>query len=273
MSAKQSFQVAGVDGCKAGWFVAIASMAKYLAPQSFDSAQDGFIGGSPCVFKLKSSYVTSSFSEVLSKTTDCELICIDIPIGLSDGVKPRECDIAARRLLSGPRASSVFPAPIRQCLCSKDYHTASKICLEHSGKKLNRQSYALLEKIRQVDDLMTPALQQRVREIHPEVSFWALNGQKPMRESKKTVSGQAHRHKLLLRIFTNMDSILANAPVRGYAMDDALDALVAAWTAGQVVLGKAKKLPENPELDNKGLRMEILCPDRYNYQEIKAENS
>lgn len=57
-----------------------------------------------------------------------------------------------------------------------------------------------------------------------------------------------------------MDSTLAQAPPHGYLMDDALDAIVAAWTANQVVLGKVKTLPENPEIDSKGLRMEILYP-------------
>jgi predicted RNase H-like nuclease len=189
------------------------------------------------------------------------LVCIDIPIGLSDGPKPRECDLAARKLI-GQRASSVFPAPIRPCLCADDYETACKISFEHTGKKLSKQSFALLKKIRQVDDLMTPALQCRVREIHPEVSFWALNGKQPMAQNKKTVPGQARRYELLQQLLDDMDTILAQAPRWGYAADDALDALAAAWTAGQVVMGKAKALPEQPDLDSKGLSMEILCPAR-----------
>ena len=249
MSTQQLFQVAGVDGCKAGWLVAIASVTK-------ESSRTD----TPCVFELKRVLVAGTFREVLSKTSDCELVCVDIPIGLSDGDKPRECDLAARKILGRQRASSVFPAPIRPCLCAKEYETASKICFEHSGKKLNRQSFALLEKIRQVDDLMTLMLQHRVREIHPEISFWALNSKKPIQQNKKTVPGQAQRHRLLHGFFRDMDSILAEAPLRGYVMDDALDALAAAWTAGQVVLGKAGTLPEDPELDSKGLRMEILCP-------------
>lgn len=59
-----------------------------------------------------------------------------------------------------------------------------------------------------------------------------------------------------------MDSILAQTPLHGYVMDDALDALVAAWTAGQTVIGKAETLPQNPEFDSKGLRMKILCPSK-----------
>ena len=104
MLIQQSFQVAGVDGCKAGWFVAIISttMKSVQADTHF-------------VLKLKKFLVTSTFTEVLSETTDCELVCVDIPIGLSDGRQPRDCDVAARKALGGPRASSVFPAPISPC--------------------------------------------------------------------------------------------------------------------------------------------------------------
>lgn len=238
-----------MDGCKVGWFVAI------ISAMEMDTGKD-----KTCVYALQEFWVAHTFNEILQKTKQFELVCVDIPMGLSDGEKPRECDLAAREILRGKRASSVFPAPIRQCLRVKDYESASKISFECSGKKLNRQSFGLLDKIRQVDDLMTPALQRRVREIHPEISFWALNGKKPVPQNKKTVPGQAHRHKMLKEIFTDMDSILMEAPIYGYAIDDAFDALVAAWTAGQTVIGKAETLPPNPEFDSKGLRMEILCP-------------
>jgi len=181
MSPEQSFQVAGVDGCKAGWFVAIAS-----------AMNESGRTDTPCVFELKRFLVAGTFAEVLSETSDCQLACVDIPIGLSDGKKPRECDVAARKLLRGPRASSVFPAPIRPCLSAQDYETASKISFERTGKKLTKQTFALMKKIREVDDLMTPELQNRVREIHPEILFWALNGQKPIESNKKTVPGQAY---------------------------------------------------------------------------------
>ena len=254
MLTKQLFQVGGVDGCKAGWLVAVISAMEV----------NSTVANAVCIYKLQEFLVAHTFREVFSKTSQFELTCVDIPIGLSDGKKPRECDLIARKFLRGPRASSIFPAPIRPCLCAKDYKTASEINFEHSGKKLNRQSFALLDKIRQVDDLMTPSLQRRVREIHPEISFRALNNQKPLEQNKKTIPGQAQRHKLLQQIFTDMDDILSKSPTAGFAMDDAFDALVATWTAGQTVLGKIVTLPENPKLDSKDLRMEILCPACYN---------
>jgi predicted RNase H-like nuclease len=246
---KQLFHVAGVDGCRGGWFVVIASTGK----------KSSHVGTS-CVLKLEKFLVARTFTEVLSGTPDCELVCVDIPIGLTDG-KRRECDVAARKTLGGQRASSIFPAPIRPCLSAKDLQTASEICFRHSGKKLNRQSFFLLDKIRQVDDLMTPTLQKQVREIHPEISFWALNGKKPMQHKKRKLAGRKERMKLLSTFFSDPEQIVTKArKPREVAPDDILDALVAAWTACQTVMGKAETLPQTPELDSKGLRTEILCP-------------
>ena len=137
-----------------------------------------------CKFTLKNVFIVDTFAELLSKTVDCVLVCIDIPIGLSGGDKPRECDGAARKLLGQRRASSVFPSPISPCLLAEDYEAASKISFENTGKKLNKQTFALMKKIREVDELMTPELQRRAREIHPEVSFRALDDKKPMQNNK-----------------------------------------------------------------------------------------
>jgi predicted RNase H-like nuclease len=249
MSPQESFEVAGVDGCKAGWFVVIASATKTRR------------AGHRHALKFKDFCVARNFAEVLAKTRDCRLVCIDIPFGLSDTAEPRECDVAARQLLGGRRASSVFPPPIRQCLWAKDPQTASNICLEHSGKKLNRQSFFIMPKIRDVDQVMTPELQRRVREIHPEISFWALNGKKPTQHNKKRLVGRNERIRLLAPIFPAVQKLIAEARrPKQAAPDDILDALVAAWTAGRAAVGKAETLPQKPKLDGKGLRMEILYP-------------
>ncbi|MHC4647624.1 MAG: DUF429 domain-containing protein [Planctomycetota bacterium] len=249
MSTDKPLCVAGVDGCKAGWCAAVAR------PIDAANRQDA-----NCVLELKRFFVARTFAEVLAETSDCELVCVDIPIGLTDGKSPRKCDLEARKILRGPRASSVFPAPVRPCLTADDYEAASRISLERSGKKLSRQSFAILPKIREVDDLMTRQLQSRVREIHPEVSFCALNSNELVDHNKRTVPGQAKRRKLLQTALISIDDVLADAPSRGYNMDDALDAIVAAWTAAQTVLGKAGTLPDSPGRDSKGLKMEILCP-------------
>jgi len=248
MEAPKSFQVAGIDGCKAGWVVAFVS-------SSVDDA-----GTLQYPLAVDSIWVSPHFADVLLKTYNCRLICVDIPIGLSDGPKPRACDVAARRLL-GPRASSVFPPPARPCLPAKSYHEASKTQFQCAGKKLNKQSFFIMDKIRQVDELITPAMQKRVREIHPEVTFRALNRGRPVEHNKKTRAGRDERIALLSSIFPNAGEMVNGMRKPGKAEpDDILDALAAAWTAAKAAIGKAATLPEQPELDSKGLRMEILEP-------------
>jgi len=247
MKADRELKVGGVDGCRAGWFVVVAQAAKQK------------------VLQLKDFYVAQTFVDVLSKTGNCKLVCVDIPIGLSNGARPRECDVAVRRILGRGRASSVFSPPVRLCLAAKDYKTASRICLEHSGKKLSKQSFFIMPKIREVDLAMTPQLQQRVREIHPELAFWALAGGKPAKHNKKKHVGRNERIALLSAIFSDLEHFVAQArQANKVAPDDILDALVAAWTAGQAIIGKARTLPENPEFDSRGLKMEILYPAAQN---------
>lgn len=174
--------------------------------------------------------VVRTFAEIVSARFD--LVLIDIPIGLLD--TPRQCDIAARKLL-GQRKSSVFPAPSRHLLGAAHYRG-----------QCSRQLWNILYKIREVDAAMTPRLQRRIREAHPECAFARLNGL-PMRFWKKTAEGRAERRALLEPLFGPMPSLPGAAP------DDVLDAYALLWSAGQphVVLG-------NGEHDARGLRCEIV---------------
>ncbi len=246
---RELFQVAGVDGCKAGWLVALVEGSVERSEQSGSYK-----------FKAKTIFVAEDFTSVLAETAGCDLVCVDMPIGLSDDTFPRQCDVEACRLLGPARGRSVFRVPVRSCLTAEDYPAANKISRRVCGKGLSKQSFGILPKIREVDELMDPMVQRRVREIHPEVCFWALNNGRAMRHNKKTVPGQAQRHNLLVDVLPNMDDLLARAPSRGYLMDDAYDAVAAAWTAAQAVMGRAATLPEKPPFDSKGLRVEMLYP-------------
>jgi predicted RNase H-like nuclease len=187
---------------------------------------------------------------------DCAAIAVDMPIGLSSG-DPRQADVLARRLI-GPRSSSVFPSPVRAVLSAGSHAEASLISsmTHRDGKKISRQTFFLLPKIREVDDEMSPSLQARVVESHPEVCFWALNKEVPLAWSKRTPEGLADRRRLLGGVYA--DSIAEVTPPRGSAWDDLHDACVLAWTASRLATGKAQRLPSEPEYDGRGLRMEIV---------------
>lgn len=231
MDANKRAFVAGIDGCRGGW---IAFNIELPSRQTSVELVD-----------LPS----------LLRKRPCDLCCIgiDIPIGLLDG--SRACDKAARQLLGQPRGSSVFAAPCRASLCAKSHAEASAINLGRTGRGISQQAFGIASKIKQVDDAIAADCQQWAFEVHPEVCFWALAGQRPMTHGKKTASGFGERLDLLRRVFPEIAAHLSNRP-SGVGKDDLLDAAVAAWTALRLASGEAHQVCK-PERDERGLEATI----------------
>ena len=242
----------GVDGCPSGWFSV-----------GFDSSNG---------YDLK---VFPAFSELLNYHSDAKLVLVDIPIGLPEGPGGRECDRMARKVL-GDRRSSVFPTPTRQTVeqaaeSPGDYEDAkeveqrvTKTESNPDGKGVSRQAFAIAPKIAQVDRLLRcrdSNVTPKVREVHPEVCFWASNGQKAMLFNKKEDVGEEERVRVLERFEPRTRAMYREACRRfvggRVGKDDILDALVAAVTA-RCGFGRLKTIPEWPPTDCKGLPMEMV---------------
>ena len=231
--------IAGVDGCRAGWLVVLAECQV-------------------STFQIRDVRLCSGLVDVLHLNPTPMTIAIDIPIGLLHEPRPggRLCDIEARRLL-GRRASSVFSPPSRLSLAATQYDHVRT----HG---MSRQAFGILPKIREVDQLMTPALQDRVYEAHPELAFLSLAGH-PMRHNKKTRAGREERLHALTRAVNISLPRLRRATVRALAPftrsqvgpDDLLDAYVLVRTAWRISNAQANCLPAYPPVDARGLRMEI----------------
>lgn len=231
-------KVIGVDSCPRGWIaVELHTDTTELVPQFL-----------------------ARFAEVLTAYADADIITVDIPIGLTDG-KPRACDIAARKRLGWPGMASVFPAPARSMIGMTDYKEAKAASRARFGHAVTRQSFALYRKVAEVDAALTPELQDRIHEVHPEMSFWAMNGRNSLQFGKKTQAGFEDRLKLVARHFdgfnlpANRAQAKAMAPLA--AVDDLLDAIAAAWTARRIAEGTAEFLANGSEVDERGLRMDI----------------
>jgi predicted RNase H-like nuclease len=209
---------------------------------------------------LSDAFVQRSFERVVESSAS--VICVDIPIGLLDSPGQRACDVEARRLLGSARGPSVFPPPSRRALGVDDYLRASMLNFELTGRYLNKQAFNIGAKIHEVDQVIKAGMQERVREVHPELSFQALNGGAAMRLSKKTAAGREMRWRLLRAVLPELrPSPVVPAEIRGRCSpDDYIDAIVCAWTAFRVVRGEARCIPAEPELDAHGLRMEMWVP-------------
>jgi len=138
-------------------------------------------------------------------------------------------------------------------LVAKTYREACDLSRRAQGKAISKQTFEILSKVREVDKLVTPKLQTWVFEVHPEVSFWMLNGRQPLKHRKSTREGREERLQLLLLHYPEIERHLAQLDKSKAAEDDLLDAAVAAWTAERVVKGEVVR-----QYDARGLRMEIV---------------
>lgn len=231
---------AGVDACKGGWLVAISPAW-------------------PCR-ERPAVAVCPDFRAVLALTAECRRVAVDIPMGLPSGKRMRKCDAEARALLQklDHQSSAVFRTPPRESL-----NAASPAEFQRRHRKTTSVGagypvWGIVEKIRQADECLTPALQRRVIEFHPELAWLRLAGANLA--SKHTPEGVAQRKKLLQRLVPGLDSLFKwkDQLGRAAAEDDILDALVGIGVAKSSLRSAVHRLPaESEETDRRGLRMEI----------------
>jgi predicted RNase H-like nuclease len=230
----------GVDGCPAGW-IAVSRIGD----------------GEPRIA------IHAGFAELLAASGNA-IIAIDMPIGLPDFIRHsgRGPEQAVRPLL-GARQSSVFSIPSRRAVHCEDYREGCAVALATSDppRKISRQAFFLFGKIRQIDAALTPQLQLRVRETHPELAFWRMNGGQALTSAKKikgrlNPEGFAERCALLERHGFS-GQFLRQRPPRGAASDDLLDACACTVIAGRIAVGLAEPFPRKRLVDSKGLHIAI----------------
>jgi predicted RNase H-like nuclease len=222
-------RTAGVDGCKGGWIAV-----------SFDT--DGKREPPRVVTKIETAIALGG-----------DRILVDIPIGLPD-TKRRDCDLRAREMLGAAR-SRVFldvRRPLLRFLAKDDFAGANRWA-KSDGAGISRQLWGILPKIAEVDRIIRPEFQSRIREGHPELSFMRLNGRQPVPQNKKTPDGFKARAELLAQAgFADLDEWVTGLRGTGASRDDLLDACALALSA----LDPRRVECEGKE-DAHGLKMEM----------------
>jgi predicted RNase H-like nuclease len=206
----------GVDACKTGWIAVAVDDTDVLAAQYL-----------PAITSLTTA------------VPDASVVGIDNPIGLPDSGR-READLAARSRL-GARRNSVFFTPPRAAVEASSHAEATAASMRLTGFGVSQQSFALAPKLREVDKWIQQA-PFPVYEVHPEISFAVLLGA-PASAPKKSWAGVSERRQALESAGLTLDHIHGDAAVRA-AVDDMLDATVAAWSARRIARGQALMIPE-----------------------------
>ena len=191
---------------------------------------DGFVGAR-----------LGSLRELVEWAGQVDAIGIDIPIGHTpDGV--RRADVEARRFVGPKRASRVFAAPPKEILDAASYAEGNAVLKGLGRPMVSRQAWALLPKMLEAADLA--AKDERVYEVHPEVSFCAMAGEQ-LPWPKKSWNGLMHRRRLLVEagiVLPDKLEALSTA-----AADDLVDAAAVAWSARRIARRQSESLPAERE--------------------------
>jgi predicted RNase H-like nuclease len=228
--------VIGVDGCPGGWIA--VRWAETL-----------------------NHHLCRSFNDVLA--LDGVIVAVDMPIGFPDrGIRLAERQVRSRL---GNRQSSVFAVPTRHAVMCADYREAcsANLIATDPPKKVSKRIFNIFPKMREIDGAITPALQSRILEVHPELAFCTMNGGNPLPLPKK-VKSRPHPPGLELRreLLRAAGFPLNSLPEASYRTadagpDDLLDACACAWSARRILNGTSIRFPAEPQFDARGLRMEI----------------
>lgn len=224
-------RVLGVDACKAGWFgivLAEGEVSALFAPLIADLVAAADAGGTVSV------------------------VAVDMPIGLPDRGTRRADELAAKAL--GPRRASLFTTPVRAAFDHADHAAATAENRRRGGPGISRQAFNLKPKVLEVDAWVRRT-GRRIAEVHPELCFAELAGA-PLATRKITWAGAEIRRGLLAGAGIRVPADLGPAGGQA-AVDDVLDAAVAAWTARRIAREEARCLPDPPEVFGDGLACAI----------------
>jgi predicted RNase H-like nuclease len=191
--------------------------------------------------------VLASITEVLDARPAYEIIALHAPIGLPGERTPggRACDRQARKLLGTRRGAAVTAPPTRS------------VVYDVSGEGLSAVVRAQLGRIREVQRDVASYHQRSVFEVHPELGFHQLNEDAPLRYGKRTHLGIEERLALLQARMPGLERVLDNVP-DGVRLPTVLDACVDLWTARRIAARAVSRLPDTPEWNEDGLRMELV---------------
>lgn len=240
---KPNWRCVGIDGCRGGW------IAVSITESGFEVDMN------------------HNIREITSKYMEADSFFIDMPIGLPENDQEIRPDVEARTYLSG-RGSCIFNVPCRQAVYEVDYKEASEINRIYLGKGLSKQSFAICNQIRELDEFLEnePEFRNRLMESHPEICFAVLASKDskwvlPLYNSKHTEEGYLDRVDVMEELYDKtgefIEAILKDPVLSKYQVD-CIDALCLAVSARMGMINGMRSIPEVPERDSKGIPMRIV---------------
>lgn len=217
--------LAGVEPVRSGWLVVT-----------------GRLMGATLV--LADAIVFDKFIDVQDARPSFQVITVHAPVGIPDTAEQggRQCDRAARRMLGFPRQAAIVSPPSRAEL---------KAAMGRRKKPGSR-----IRHVMEVDEAVQAYWQRTIFECNPELSFLELNSGQPLKFGKHSERGIEERRALLTARMGGADRFL-DREIKGVQRYQLWDACADLWTARRIAGRAIASLPEMPEWDELGRRMEL----------------
>lgn len=218
--------LAGVVPCRKGWLVAPGKLVGIsLNPEP--------------------AYVAGSFADVVDNIPAYTVVAVAAPVGLHAHWTEhgRRCDVEARHLLGWPRLGAIASPP-------------GRLDLRSGGPvKVDAVTRRYLTRIGELDGEMQPYRQRSVYAVHSELCFYQINEDRPLGHAKDSAAGMRERTTLITRRMQGIQRVLGE-DLEGATNSQVLDAAAALWTARRIAAKAATRIPQDPEWDDEGLRIE-----------------
>lgn len=226
LTEDELMRAVGIDAYRSGWVAVVLD--------------DG---------RVSAIHLRKELAELAAACPDAAAVGVDMPLGLLQRGWRTADKLAAVRL--GAQRSRVFLVPPRPVWNAVTHQEAVGLCrqLTDPPAGLSLQAWGLKKKLQEANRLRD-RMPDRLFEVHPELSFAALNGGTPITASKKSWNGQMARRALLAGVGIRLPDDLAEAGA--VPADDILDAAAAAWSTSRIAGGRAVSLPDLPEPDDTG---------------------
>jgi len=199
--------------------------------------------------------VVKTLAEVLEFKPKFEAAAIYAPMGFEDEPTApfRPCDEEAREIVGWPRSAAIPPTPSRAALRASTREEALSLEPWLTKSDLRRFKW-----IKQAESEFQPFHQRNWFAAHPDLSFYVLNGDRPVRSSPHTEEGVVERMNLIRSKLPGVEECVTRNPPAGAGQIHLLQAAGLLWTARRAAGRAINRLPMDPTWDSGGVRMELV---------------
>lgn len=232
----QAFKtIGGVTPCPAGWLVLPARLAGVTTV-------------------AEEAFVLKSLMEVLDYRPRFDFGAVNIPFGYPEfpNVQFRAADRAARAMMGWPNRVRVRPVPSRAALFAKSRKEALAI-----EPWLTRNDFRRFKWMREAATEIQPFHSRSWYSGNAALSFQHMNGDEPLRSNPYHEEGQTERLALIRDKLPGVDDVVSRVPPQGAGQVHMYEAAAMLWTARRASGRAISRLPQDPEWDSEGIRVEL----------------